>query len=73
MTRLWLLLETISNLLCLQYKLINMKRIFVFAIALSLTGIFTACHSNPKNSFGGPSNTPKDTAAKKRDTSSSIH
>ncbi|WP_171972566.1 hypothetical protein [Mucilaginibacter polytrichastri] len=50
-----------------------MKKLLMLVMALSVTGIFTCCHSNPKNSFGGPSNNPKDTAAKKRDTSSASH
>jgi hypothetical protein len=50
-----------------------MKKILILIIGLSLTGLLPACHSNPKNSFGGPSNNPKDTAAKKRDTSSASH
>ena len=28
-----------------------------------------ACHENPKNTFGGPSNNPHDTATSRRDTS----
>lgn len=32
--------------------------------------MFAGCHANPHNTFGGPSDHPKDTAAKKRDTSS---
>jgi hypothetical protein len=50
-----------------------MKKILLLIIAASLSGVLSACHSNPKNSFGGASNNAKDTAAKKRDTSSASH
>jgi len=38
------------------------------AIALLLFAL-AACHENPKNTFGGPSNNPHDTATSRRDTS----
>ncbi|WDF56190.1 hypothetical protein [Mucilaginibacter sp. KACC 22063] len=39
-------------------------------ISAILLATLTGCHENPNNKFGGPSNA-KDTAASKRDTSSS--
>jgi len=38
------------------------------ALALLLFSV-AACHENPKNTFGGPSNNPHDTATSRRDTS----
>ncbi|MCJ8208526.1 hypothetical protein MUY27_02315 [Mucilaginibacter sp. RS28] len=41
----------------------------IFILA-ALVVALTCCHQDPHNKFGGPSNQPQDTAAKKRDTSS---
>lgn len=45
-----------------------MKITFKIVAALLLFTV-TACHENPKNTFGGPSNNPQDTASSRRDTS----
>jgi hypothetical protein len=44
---------------------ITYSKIFIALLVFTLA----ACHENPKNTFGGPSNNPQDTAASRRDTS----
>jgi hypothetical protein len=41
-----------------------------YIILGALLGIMAACHENPNNTFGGPSNNPHDTATTRRDTGS---
>jgi len=47
-----------------------MKRgtIKILTVAM-LISTLAACHENPKNTFGGPSNNPHDTATSRLDTS----
>ena len=42
-----------------------MKNALKILVLVTSTTMFMCCHSNPHNSFGGPSSHPKDTAAKK--------
>ncbi|QJD95378.1 hypothetical protein HH214_05575 [Mucilaginibacter robiniae] len=47
-----------------------MKKVIKLSAFISaLTLLLSACHENPHNTFGGPSNFPQDTAAHQRDTS----
>jgi hypothetical protein len=46
-----------------------MKKTAILIFAGLLT-VLAACHENPHNTFGGPSDHPKDTAASRRDTTS---
>lgn len=45
----------------------NPLQIILFSIIVLM---MAACHENPHNTFGGPSNNPHDTAVSQRDTSS---
>jgi hypothetical protein len=47
-----------------------MKAFPKYCIISALVLALTACGENPKNTFGGPSNNPHDTATASRDTSS---
>jgi hypothetical protein len=47
-----------------------MKGISLFLIIVIFICSVYSCKENPKNTFGGPSNNPKDTASSRRDTSS---
>jgi hypothetical protein len=47
-----------------------MKLAGKYIILGALLGIMAACHENPNNKFGGPSNNPQDTATAHRDTGS---
>lgn len=55
---------------CLFFKNLHMKTAPKFLILIALVLALTACGENPKNTFGGPSNNPHDTATAARDTSS---
>jgi predicted small lipoprotein YifL len=46
-----------------------MKTAPKYWIIIILLLAVTACGENPKNTFGGPSNNPHDTATTSRDTS----
>jgi hypothetical protein len=45
-----------------------MKRFVYFCLTACSLVLMQACHPNPNNTFGGPSNRPQDTAISRRDT-----
>ena len=47
-----------------------MKSAGKYIVMGALLSIMAACHENPNNKFGGPSNNPQDTATAHRDTGS---
>jgi len=51
-------------------KSYKMRSAGKYLIIGALLLVMAACHENPNNTFGGPSNNPNDTAVSQRDTSS---
>ncbi|WP_460679995.1 hypothetical protein [Mucilaginibacter koreensis] len=47
-----------------------MKRLVYLCMSVLSLVLAQACHPNPNNTFGGPSNRPQDTSISRRDTSS---
>jgi hypothetical protein len=48
-----------------------MKKLYQWIVAVILVILLHAsCRENPRNTFGGPSNNPQDTAVSSRDTTS---
>lgn len=48
----------------------GLKMLSKYIITGMLLALLASCKDNPRNTYGGPSNNPHDTAASRRDTSS---